>query len=128
MACVRASGCIVSRRGVRASKSCLGDFLLRLVTLLPTLSSPGSLFSGLPQSSPPLSTPYGFPYYKSLLRRRFRSTVGAAIPPFSPLPTSGVYPLSVSLSSVYLCSLSRRLTLPQQQPCVPASAGPLCSA
>ncbi len=47
--------------------------------------------------------------------------------PFPTLP-SEVYPLSVSLSSVYLRSLSLRPTLPQQQPRVPASAGPLWSA
>ena len=34
-----------------------------------TFSSPGSLYSGLPQSSPSLSTPYDFPYCGSLLRR-----------------------------------------------------------
>ncbi len=96
---VVAHRCVVDGR---AFKGCLGDFP-RLVTLSSTLSLPNPLFPGLPQSSPSSSTPCGFPYHKSLLRRRFGSTVGTVT--LSSLP-SGVYPQSVHLSSVYLLSLS----------------------
>ena len=65
----------------------------------PTSPSPGSLSSGLPQSSPSLSTPYSFPYCESLLRQWVGSTTGAAIP------------LSLSLTSLF--SRRRRCTLSQ---------------
>ncbi len=94
---------------------------LRLVALSLTLSSPNPLFSGLPQSSLSSSMPYGFPYYESLPRRWFGSTAGAAIPIFSLLPPSEVYPQSVRLSSL-------SPNLPQQEPHILASAGPLWSA
>ncbi len=54
--------------GLMSGLQKLSRGFLRLIALLPTLSSPGSLYSGLPQSSPSSSTPYSFLYYKSLLR------------------------------------------------------------
>ena len=73
----------------RGGRGCLGEFRW-LVAPSSTLSSPDPLFSGLPQSSPSSSTPYGFPYCESLLQRWVGSTVGAAILIFSLLPTSDI--------------------------------------
>ncbi len=72
----------------------------RLVALSPTLPNPDSLYSGLHQSSPSSSTPYSFPYYKSVLPQRFESTIGAAISLFLPIrvyPTVGSSVLCLSL-------------------------------
>ncbi len=125
--CVRRPG---RSRGWISGPQKLSRGFLRLVALLPTLSSPGSLYSGLPQSSPSSSTPYNFPYYKSLLLRRFGSTVGAAIPLFSPVggrchsPFVYLLPLSLFLS-LYQPSLNKNPTflyqrvlsgLPEPQP------------
>ncbi len=99
-----ASGRVVFVIECRAFESCLGVFL-RIVALSSTLPSPDPLYSGLPQSSPYLSTPYGFPYCGSLLRRLVGSTAGAAISNFSLLPTSGVYPQSVCLCIISLTDL-----------------------
>ncbi len=97
---------------------------LWLIALRPTLSPPGSLYSGLPQLSPSSSTPYSFPYYKSLLRQWFGSAVGAAIPLFSPV--GGLPTVSLSVSS--LCPSLSLPTLLQQEPRVLVSVGPLWSA
>ncbi len=100
---------------------------LRLVALLPTLPPPGSLYSGLPQSSPSSSTPYSFPYYKSVLPQRFGSTVGAVISLF--LPVGGLYCSQYVCLYVYLLPLPLVLpTPPQQEPRVLVSADTLWSA
>ncbi len=113
--CVRVV--VRSRSGLQ---SCLGDFLRLAVRprRFPLLAR--YLLHCLSRARPSW-TPYGFPYCGSLLRWWVGATAGAAISNFSLLPTSGVHPQSVSLSSL-------SPTLPQQQPRVPASAGPLWSA
>ena len=67
----------------------------------PTFSSrlARCLLDCLSQARPP-RMPHGFTYCGSLLRRWVGSTAGAAISNFSLLPTSGVYPQSVCLSSL----------------------------
>ncbi len=69
------------------------------------LPPPGSLYPGLPQWSLPSSVPYSFPYYKSILPRQFRSTVGAVISLSFPV---GVYPTvgSSVITSIFSLSLS----------------------
>ncbi len=72
-----ASVCVRRRRSRRPFTGCLGGFH-RLVTLSLT-AFPGPLYSGLPQSSPPLRDAPWLSLLRSLLRRWVRSTAGAAI-------------------------------------------------
>ncbi len=100
LACVRVCQVAIWCVGGSGLEKLSWGFLLWLVAL-----APDALVSWLvifwTASVEPVF--YGFPYYKSLLQRRFGSTVGAAIP----LSYSSVAGLPTdSLSSIYLLPLS----------------------
>ncbi len=96
-------GCVEEISGLQK----LSRGFLRLVALPPTLPPPDSLYPGLPNRSLSSSTPYSFPYYKSVLPQRFRSTVWVAIS-LSPFPSGSVlYTVSSSVfTSIFSLCLS----------------------